>query len=80
MWCGLAFADGEEDVGDLEDIVKILLGARTVFKDFVLVACYFESLFGLFKPHERNVRQADLITWLIDADGHDCGFNWIQGD
>ena len=30
--------DGEENGGDLEDIVKVLFGSRSVLKEFVLVA------------------------------------------
>jgi hypothetical protein len=40
----LAFGYIQEDVRDLQDIVKIFLSAIAVFKDFVLVARYFESL------------------------------------
>jgi len=42
----LAFADGEEDGGDLEDIVEVCFDARAVFEDFVFVAGDFEPLFA----------------------------------
>lgn len=39
---------------DLEDIVQVGFGAGAVFQDFVLVACYFETLLTLVKKGARN--------------------------
>lgn len=39
----MSFGDREEDGRDLEDIVEVCLGARTVLEEFVLVAGEFET-------------------------------------
>ena len=66
-WGGLALGDGEEDVGDLEDVVEICFYAAAVFEDFVLVASDLEALLALFEADERNICQADLVGRLADV-------------
>lgn len=42
----MGFGDGEEDGGDLEDIVEVGFGAGAVFEEFVLVAGELEAFFA----------------------------------
>ena len=60
----LAFADVEEDGGDLEDVVEVFFGAGAVFKSLVFVAGDFEAFAALFEAYEGNVCEADLVGGL----------------
>ena len=77
----LALADVEEDVVDLQHVVEVLLGAVAPLQHLVLVAreleaflawagqpgLSYESGSGTFlHPHERHVRELDLIGRLVD--------------
>ena len=39
----MRFRDGEENGGDLKDIVKVLFGSRSVLKEFVFVASQLKT-------------------------------------
>lgn len=40
---------------DLKDIVQVCFGTRPVLENFILVACYFESLFPLRKKSGESL-------------------------
>lgn len=46
---GLPFANIEEDGVDLQDIVKVGFDTRTIFQDFIFVACYLEAFLACKK-------------------------------
>ncbi len=66
-WRCLAFADGEEDVGNLEDIIEVCFYAGAVFENFVFVAGDFEAFLSFLKSYEGNVCQADLVGGLNEC-------------
>ena len=68
----MPFADGEENVGDLEDVVEVSFDARAVFENFVFVTGYFEALFAFFETYEGDVCQTDLVGGLKCSVTYKC--------
>lgn len=60
----MSFADGEEDIGDLENVIEVFFDSGPVFEDFVFVAGNFEAFLTFFQTYEGDVCQADLVGGL----------------
>lgn len=55
----------EEDLWDLENFVKVLLGAVAVFENFVLVAGELEPFFLPLDAYDGDVGELDLVGGLL---------------